>query len=371
VFTKSLSDQREAKPISELSLNDLYCSCGAVHRAKSTVTREDTVHLSNSRPKPRSRTWGFTLVELLVVIAIIGVLVALLLPAVQAAREAARRSDCGNRLRQLGLAALNYHNARRVFPPGTLGYRVIMEDPPEEDQYTGALPFLLPYMELQSIYERIDRDVVSTSKQSPPALPIWFNNTSAWTIAQTRIPDFLCPTALQATAENGVFVRFFTYYKPSEGAFLGAGFLNVSTGASALAPTNYTGCGGWTGKVGVGAYDRYVGIYTNRSRTTVKSIQDGTSKTLSFGETLNVMNQGKTWFTMSWMGAGLLVTGSQGLAIGSEDMTLKFSSLHPGVVLFSFADGSLQAVSKEIDPQVLISLSGMNDGDSIDAKVLQ
>ncbi|MEM8681409.1 MAG: DUF1559 domain-containing protein, partial [Planctomycetota bacterium] len=71
-----------------------------------------------SKPRPQSR--GFTLVELLVVIAIIGILVSLLLPAVQSAREAARRGQCINQLRQLGLAALNYESARSEFPPATV-----------------------------------------------------------------------------------------------------------------------------------------------------------------------------------------------------------------------------------------------------------
>ena len=89
---------------------------------------------------------GFTLVELLVVIAIIGILIALLLPAVQAAREAARRAECKNNLRQLGLAAHNYHSANKCFPPGRL----------TNVSGWGQHARLLPYVEQQNVYDRID-----------------------------------------------------------------------------------------------------------------------------------------------------------------------------------------------------------------------
>src|SRR5262245_12705852 len=101
---------------------------------------------------------GFTLVELLVVIAIIGILIALLLPAVQAAREGGRRTSCTNNLRQLSLAVQNFHSARKHFPPGYLGNLNVAQLPPpeNEDQFTGYIPFILPYMEGRNIYERIE-----------------------------------------------------------------------------------------------------------------------------------------------------------------------------------------------------------------------
>ena len=93
------------------------------------------------------RRAGFTLVELLVVIAIIGVLVALLLPAVQAAREAARRSSCGNNLKQLGIALHNFHDVNLSFPPGAVD---------DDTMSLGWGAAILPFMEQQPLYQRID-----------------------------------------------------------------------------------------------------------------------------------------------------------------------------------------------------------------------
>jgi prepilin-type N-terminal cleavage/methylation domain-containing protein len=103
--------------------------------------------MSNSRKSYRENQPGFTLVELLVVIAIIGILVALLLPAVQSARESGRRMTCINNLKQLGLAAQNYHDTFQVFPPGCL----------RADTFgPSALVYLLPFIEQRSIFDLYD-----------------------------------------------------------------------------------------------------------------------------------------------------------------------------------------------------------------------
>src|SRR6187200_595115 len=94
------------------------------------------------------RNRGFTLVELLVVIAIIGILIALLLPAVQAAREAARRTQCMNNLKQLGLAALSYHDVYQHLPPG-IGYY-----PTANGAFGTYFFYLLPYIEQRNLYDR-------------------------------------------------------------------------------------------------------------------------------------------------------------------------------------------------------------------------
>src|SRR6188508_2541824 len=106
---------------------------------------------------------AFTLVELLVVIAIIGVLVALLLPAVQSARESARRMQCANNLKQLGLAAHGFHDINNRFPPGTLGptpiySRTQFSSTAGGHQLLGTLAHLLPYMEQINVYSLINTD---------------------------------------------------------------------------------------------------------------------------------------------------------------------------------------------------------------------
>ena len=122
---------------------------------------------------------GFTLVELLVVIAIIGILIALLLPAVQAAREAARRMQCSNNLKNIGLGLLNYHDAHGVFPPGTMG--------------TGTSwswsARILPFMEVGDIHKQID--FAYNYNQYSSSGPIAINNRAMKTFVST----YICPSA--------------------------------------------------------------------------------------------------------------------------------------------------------------------------------
>jgi prepilin-type N-terminal cleavage/methylation domain-containing protein len=130
---------------------------------------------------------GFTLVELLVVIAIIGVLVALLLPAVQMARESARRTQCGNNVRQLGVALHNYHDTVRRFPPGGIHHlggpaQKTWQDANSPGWRASWLVFLLPYLEREGLYQQYDFSVPPS--QSP---------ASAEVVA-TPIPTFVCPS---------------------------------------------------------------------------------------------------------------------------------------------------------------------------------
>ena len=140
----------------------------------------------NNRSR-RVRCQGFTLIELLVVIAIIAVLVGLLLPAVQQAREAARRAQCKNNLKQIGLAIHNYESTHSSFPPGRVGFPMVFS----------AHAAMLPYYDGGSLYNLIDFNTAPTFVE-PPVAP-YAKNVSA---ALTKIPTFLCPSDLGTVDGN-------------------------------------------------------------------------------------------------------------------------------------------------------------------------
>ena len=188
---------------------------------------------------------GFTLVELLVVIAIIGTLVGLLLPAVQAARESARRSDCANNFKQLGVALQNYHSARRMFPPG---FKRVYGDTSANDATTAAAAaqgnwawgaYLLPFIEMESVYQTID--VAGTDCATA------VGNATKMAAMTKRAPPFLC--ASDATRIPGTNAGF--TFKDQAGS-------NVTT---LMAMSNYvaanhsndimrvaTACSSWTAR---------------------------------------------------------------------------------------------------------------------------
>jgi prepilin-type N-terminal cleavage/methylation domain-containing protein len=142
---------------------------------------------------------GFTLVELLVVIAIIGVLVALLLPAVQAAREAARRSSCSNNLKQQGIALHNYADVHKVFPPAIIGSGRML-NPPGGSAYqvknTTGFMLLLPYIEQQPLHSKMNFNVCASQGKGDPAAngTVVGDSTINQAIYTQHIPVFTCPS---------------------------------------------------------------------------------------------------------------------------------------------------------------------------------
>src|SRR3712207_3603058 len=136
---------------------------------------------------------GFTLIELLVVIAIIGVLIALLLPAVQSAREAARRAQCTNNLKQIGIAIHNYHDANNAVPPiGVFNFNNMPGDSNPNAQEFPMIPRVLPFLEQQPLYNAINWFHTAETPNNANATPAtnWPNTT----VAATQLNAILCPS---------------------------------------------------------------------------------------------------------------------------------------------------------------------------------
>ena len=179
----------------------MFCALWATRFDRPSTT-------AGARPRRRA----FSLVELLAVIGIVGVLLALLLPAIQVARESARRTECANQLKQLGMAAHNFHASFDRLPPGYLGSQPAVAVPPFDDQYIGVIPYLLPYMEAESVHERIEVDM-RRERRVPGG---WWSDPATWAVAQTRLPFLLCPSDNPYSAEDGTFAGLHTYHDPAE-----------------------------------------------------------------------------------------------------------------------------------------------------------
>ena len=307
---------------------------------------------------------AFTLTELLVVIGIVGVVMAIILPAIQKAREAANRMICGNHLRQIALAAHHFHADHGRLPPGYLGPSLARNaDFPDhwyEGQWVGHFPLLLPYLEQDALLRRLDINFspryVSQRKWfwSAPARGPGAPHVGNYTVAMTDLKFFRCPSAANYTPEynnptpagGGTMLGLHVFNNPQRGPDT-SGWRDEYGTAWRFRPlgrTNYmgvAGCGSGTHPY----FNQFSGIYVNRLQRSLGQVtaRDGTSNTLLYGEVAGTFawNQRPETMDISWMAGGGLGT-YLGLQRASTGTLLTFTSWHSAGVQFAFADASVR-----------------------------
>ncbi len=344
----------------------------------------------------RRKCFGFTLVELLVVIAIIGILVALLLPAIQAAREAARRSQCSNNLKQISLACLNYESARGKLPTGAfLG------------EGSAWSAFILPYLEEGAVFDSltIGEDENGNYQWGSPGgkeygsvdeLGDKYRNIR---LAETVITAYRCPSAGLPEHQYDLSADGYLVMRRVPCSYMGVAsglaqfqypsfWLRIQKSPS-VAPL-------WPGADGV-----LVGIHhkedVSSGQIPLRKITDGTAKTLMVGECIHdfetVEQLGHSsedvrggrvdhWYGGSddidtkigsnsfsdiseFLGSTAVginlpksATENQQICLGKEDspacqsLQLSFGSKHPGIVQMAYVDGHIESINEDIDAQI-------------------
>lgn len=318
--------------------------------------------------RSNSRRQAFTLVELLVVIAIIGILIGMLLPAVQQVREAARRATCMNNSRQLALACLNFESAHQHFPPGTNYWaqndteRYIApwnnrNGTSWRGNYHGWGFFILDFIEQNNLADAFPGNNVSWGED--------YLDGNGNALVASVLPSFMCPS------DNGDSQLNNTYYTKGQ---------NIKCGKS-----NYIACTGWntwTGNQSKSTQSHRWGIMRVNSKTTFAAIQDGSSNTILLGERTSEAGnhssgqQGAIWVgrmhkdnctvanvadggNYSWGGRS---GGNAYVVNGASKSRMVASSGHTTGATIALADGSGHFVSDNLSNATLQLLTRMADG---------
>ncbi|EAQ82737.1 hypothetical protein DSM3645_10067 [Blastopirellula marina DSM 3645] len=289
------------------------------------------------------------MVELLVVIAIIGVLIALLLPAVQQAREAARRMSCSNKLKQIGLAIHNYHDTHLAFPPGVSHYAGMSG---------GKNPIIwsvsiLPFLEQDALYQELKTDTSGFTTEVPTG--------AAGETGARAVNAYLCPSDI-----------------------LGS----VNTFRENLGTSNYMACGGSMEYANTGNFTpdanfdtkNYNGVFCHNEGRSFRDMIDGTSNTLMVGERdggdiantgSTVVRRAGTWACTDYVNYHdrVFPGASSSYPINATSNSLyphrSFGSFHPGGAMFVFTDAHVSFLPETIDGAIYSSLATRAGGEVI------
>lgn len=334
-----------------------------------------------------SRRNGFTLVELLVVIAIIGILISMLLPAVQQVREAARRTQCANNLRQVALASINYESANMKFPPGLEQEFLGGQDPSSNNGFQGhsVFYFILPFIEANNVFNGMDARVPKANRVATPDL---FR-------ASAVIPSYLCPSDTLGNDSlpwpstgtpqeyyggtsyraNGGSRPIFSIFATNDGMFMATGPdarkgtdspIGVEVGFSQITD-------GSSNTILFGEFshlDRNFDTFTAEGWTSGSQL-NGWSRWYPAGGDVGLANiMGGAYapinYRIPWAAGQAGAPGSQSSWWDFQDQRLSsFGSNHPGGANLSYADGSVHFLSDTTAQNILLLRCQRSDGEVI------